>query len=87
MSQNWYVTIKIDCIMRIKNKLTMNSKWSSLAMRGMEEESLDGSLGSSILEMFVLWWKMMCYVIILDYICSDLFFNFMIYYYNSENKW
>jgi hypothetical protein len=86
MSQNWYVTIKIDCIMRIKNKLTMNSKWSSLAIRGMEEESLDGSLGSSILEMFVLDKKMMCYVLVY-YICSDLFFNFMIYYYNSENKW
>jgi hypothetical protein len=54
-------------------------------MRGMEEESLDGSLGSSILEMFVLDKKMMCYVLVY-YICSDLFFNFMIYYYYSENK-
>jgi hypothetical protein len=29
---------------------------------------------------------MMCYVLVY-YICSDLFFNFMIYYYYSENKW
>lgn len=41
----------------MKNKLTTNSKWSSLAMRGIEEESWEGSLRSSILEC-------LCYVYI-----------------------